>query len=58
MDPTAIPLPTILPDQTLAALPIHGQAVTQLGLQPAGIAIIAVLVLWVCLRLLVNARWR
>ena len=48
--PTAIPLPTalptLLPDQTLASLTTHSQAVAQLGTKPAGIGIIALLFLW------------
>lgn len=60
MDPTALPLPTplptLLPDQTLVSLTTHSQAVGALGLQPAGVAIIALLVLWIVLRLLVSAR--
>ncbi|MEI7537284.1 MAG: hypothetical protein WCJ76_08725, partial [Comamonadaceae bacterium] len=57
---TAIPLPTalptLLPDQTLAALTIHSQAVAQLGVKPAGVGIIALLFLWLGLFWLTKQR--
>jgi hypothetical protein len=49
------PLPTILPDQVLgAALTMHGQAVTTLGTQPTGAAIIAIIILWVFVHFLIS----
>lgn len=57
---TAIPLPTalptLLPDQTLASLTIHSQAVAQLGVKPAGVGIIALLFLWLGLFWLTKQR--
>lgn len=58
--PTAVPtmtaLPTILPDQTLVVLAQHGQAVEQLGMQPAGWGMVALLALWLGLHRLTSRR--
>ena len=55
MLPTA--LPTLMPDQTLAILPMHSQAITTLGTQPTAWGIVGLLILWLGLRLL-GARSR
>jgi hypothetical protein len=58
---TAIPLPsalpTILPDQSLAALPLHSQAVVDLAAQPAGWLLVSLLFLWLGLQLLLGLGW-
>jgi hypothetical protein len=48
------PVPTILPDQTLASLPLHGTTLTALGKTPTGWGFLGVLMLWICLWLITS----
>jgi len=56
MMPTPIPVPTLLPDQTLVSLSEHSQAITALAGSPAGAGIIGLLVLAIALLWVIPRR--
>jgi putative effector of murein hydrolase LrgA (UPF0299 family) len=56
MTPTPIPVTTLLPDQTLASLSEHGQAITSLAGSPMGAGIIGLLALAIALLWVIPRR--